>query len=476
MGVVDPSYPLLPTAYILSSVMLSLVLMTSFVRERWNLGVAFLCFWLLVENISNAASVIIWSDNADLKLYVFCDIVTHIQEIAFVVRPMATLIITRRLYLIARLQSVELPSKAARRRDLAIEWTLGLGAPLFVASPIYYANQGARFEITEGFGCTTGNDTSILALLIEESWSIIPPLISITFYYPKVAKLYYHQRKDINNFLRSNASVSRTNYMRILVLASIDLWLTLPIGIVKIVLEVTYALSPPKYFPFYPGWHHLHSEWGPVSVTYAEQQSDGTADLAQSYFSHWSTNIIAFAIFGLFGLTSEARASYWRIVCTIGGWFGWKPTPSAQNGRGPLGEIEFGVRPQDSISTSDFDLEMGSRPPSFVNADAAAAKREIEDAMGGRSVRASTTDSQSTKEDHCNELVGDAYMQAANHRDTSTSGDEQLDVLESGNVAIVRSVQLIQSQSASWDADVRTVHEADTRGSLGGGQPQTQVA
>lgn len=41
--------------------------------------------------------------------------VTHLQEITYVVKPMATLVITRRLYLIANLQSVELPNKAAVR-------------------------------------------------------------------------------------------------------------------------------------------------------------------------------------------------------------------------------------------------------------------------------------------------------------------------------------------------------------------------
>ncbi|VDB95830.1 unnamed protein product [Peniophora sp. CBMAI 1063] len=169
MGAADPTYPLYPIALILSSVMLFLVLTTSFIRQKWNLGITFLCFSLLLECSTEAVNAIVWSDNADLKLYVYCDIVTHIQAAVSVVKPMATLIITRRLYLIANLQIVELPSRSKRRWDLVVEWTLGLIVPMLVAGPIYYANQGTRFGVLEGFGCATGEQLSILKILTWDS-------------------------------------------------------------------------------------------------------------------------------------------------------------------------------------------------------------------------------------------------------------------------------------------------------------------
>ncbi|KZV71184.1 STE3-domain-containing protein [Peniophora sp. CONT] len=368
MGAADPTYPLYPIACILASAMLLLVLTTSFVRQSWNLGVTFLCFWLFFELVTTTVNTIVWSDNANIKLYVYCDIVSHLQEITFVVKPMATLIITRRLYLIASLQSVELPHKAARRWDLALEWTLGLIIPILVAGPIYYVNQGARFQVIEAFGCRTAGELSILDVIIEDSWVIVPPLVSVVFYYPKVARTYYRQRRDIDSFLRSNSSVSRTNYLRILVLASIDILLTLPSGIVNITLNVVQALDL-NIFPFYHGWTHLHRD--PVGFSYAELRAGGSAKLAQFYFAQWSSPVLAFVIFGLFGVTPEARASYWRIICTIGGWFGWKPTPRARNGQISLGDIEFGARP--AQDTSGIDLEMGSRTPSFINTDMHAA-------------------------------------------------------------------------------------------------------
>ncbi|KZV63974.1 STE3-domain-containing protein [Peniophora sp. CONT] len=358
MAAVDPTYPLYPIACILSAVMLLLVLLTSFIRQSWNLGVAFLCFWLFFENLTAGINHVLWVDDAGIRLYVYCDIVSHLQIIAVVVKPMSTLIIIRRLYLITSLQSVELPDIVAKRRNLAIEWTLGLVIPMVVAGPIYYIVQDFRFVTAEGFGCYNTTDGSILSIFLIYSWSMLPPLVSIAVYYPRVVRILFRQSRDINHFLQSNDSVTRTNYFRILALASIDILLTLPIGIATIVLNITQALSLGP-FPFYHGWTFNHEEWQPKSFLYTELVAIGTSTVAQFYFIEWTSLVLAFAIFGLFGVTSEARASYWRIIYTVGRWFGWKPTP--RKARPPLGEIQFNERA--------MDLEIGSRP-SYIDPDA----------------------------------------------------------------------------------------------------------
>ena len=124
MRAVDPTYPLYPIARFISIIMLLLVLLTSFVRQRWNFGVASICFWLFLENLSSAISAITWSDNNDVRFYTYCDIgallliserssltlitaVSRLQVIAIVVKPMATFIITRQLYLIVNVQTIQ---------------------------------------------------------------------------------------------------------------------------------------------------------------------------------------------------------------------------------------------------------------------------------------------------------------------------------------------------------------------------------
>ena len=46
-----------------------------------------------------------------------------------------------------------------------------------------YAVQKARFQVFTGFGCTDDTDGSGLSLLLINSWTVIPPLFSITVYY-----------------------------------------------------------------------------------------------------------------------------------------------------------------------------------------------------------------------------------------------------------------------------------------------------
>lgn len=165
---------------------------------------------------------------------------------------------------------------------------------------------------------------------------------SLTSRLARLARLFYRQRQHINRFLESNESaVSRTNHYRILALASIDILLTLPIGIASVVLVVT-DQSSQGLLSFYSGWTYVHTDWEPESYPYSEVVSGGALNVAQQYFSQWTSPILGLAIFGLFGVTSEARASYWRIIYDVGAWFGWTSTS-----RAPLGEIEFSERPQD---------------------------------------------------------------------------------------------------------------------------------
>ncbi|VDC07998.1 unnamed protein product [Peniophora sp. CBMAI 1063] len=360
MAAVDPSFPALPIAFLLSAVLLLFVLLTSFMQRSWNLGITFLCFWLFVDNITTAINMIIWSDNADIKLYVYCDIVTHTQVIAYVVKPMATLIITRRLYMVASLQSTGQASDGKERKALLIEWTLGLVIPLLVAGPLYYVEQTARFQVVEGFGCGNARDSAILDMLILQSWNIIPPLLSVIIYYPRVARVFFLQYRDSIRLLRGEGPGTRKNHLRILALASIDILFTLPIGIASLMLNVKELLDV-GVFPFYPGWSVVHNYWEPLSVPYSELQAIGSYAIALQYITYWASPTLAFAIFGLFGLTVEARTSYSRLVEMIAGRFQWRRSSravmrgvSSTTSMDPSADVD-----ESSHETLSFDVEMG---------------------------------------------------------------------------------------------------------------------
>ena len=53
----------------------------------------------------------------------------------------------------------------------------------------------------------------------------------------RVAWVFYRQSRDVNKFFKENGTVSRKNYFRILALASVDVLITLPVGVVSTVLH-----------------------------------------------------------------------------------------------------------------------------------------------------------------------------------------------------------------------------------------------
>ncbi|VDC05055.1 unnamed protein product [Peniophora sp. CBMAI 1063] len=219
---VDPTYPLYPSTCILSAGLLLAVISTRLTQKSWNLGVTLLCVWVFLDNVTLGTNAILWADNANVRLRIYCDITSRIQLIASIVKPMATLIIIRQLYLITKVRPAGHHDKAVERGRIKVDWILGVVVPVLVAGPLYYVVEVSRFEVEEGFGCGNSVDDSILSVLLLTSWTTAPPLICVVVYYPKIIWTFYHQSREINHFLRNDAFVPRISYFRILALASID--------------------------------------------------------------------------------------------------------------------------------------------------------------------------------------------------------------------------------------------------------------
>lgn len=58
----------------------------------------------------------------------------------------------------------------------------------------------------------------------------------------------------MNEFLSSSSTVNHSSYLRILALGCLDIFVTLPIGILGLVVDVK-----ENVIVFYPGWTELHT-------------------------------------------------------------------------------------------------------------------------------------------------------------------------------------------------------------------------
>ncbi|KAI0032703.1 pheromone A receptor-domain-containing protein, partial [Vararia minispora EC-137] len=205
-----------------------------------------------------------------------------------------------------------------------------------------YIVQGARFRVIEGSGCQNAINVSGLELLLIGSWTITLPAISAFFYCPRIAYVFYRHRRELNGLFDGYKTTSRFSYLRILVVGCMDIIITLPFGIVTVILS-TRVLLPGFTFDFYTGWTFTHTDWGPISVPYTTIAHAGGWQLFSYYFSLWSSVILSLIIFALFGLTAEARATYRRGISNIAGIVGWKSTHYARGSA--VSQIVFS-RPQ----------------------------------------------------------------------------------------------------------------------------------
>ncbi|KZV72030.1 fungal pheromone STE3G-protein-coupled receptor [Peniophora sp. CONT] len=345
MVAVDPSYPLTPLVGFIAAGLLVPVLFSSLIRESWNLGVIFLCFWLICENLIFAVNAILWSDNADAKFFVYCEIASHVRIAADIVKPMSTLIIMRRLYSIASLRPPRLADQADRRRNSQIEWTLGCIIPVLCAGPFYLALQGPRYDILQGFGCSGPTIRAILPFVVVYPWYILPAVVSVTFYYPSVVMRFYRHGAEVNRFLHSvESGVSQVSYIRILALASIDLVLTLPVSITTVVMLMLHMIQI-KHPPLYLSWPTDIVKQSPTIKSWAELTSASTpgSGLVEVYFVRWTTVLLSVVVFAILGLTKGARELYWSALHTAMRWLGYhRDSPERSALRSPaLSPIEF---------------------------------------------------------------------------------------------------------------------------------------
>ncbi|KAF8149276.1 pheromone A receptor-domain-containing protein [Mycena galopus ATCC 62051] len=338
---VDPTYPLYPTLCIISAFFMFLILTHSFIRQSWNLAVTFLCIGLFLDNLTHGINAVVWRDNADIKVPVYCDIVSRLQFLMNFLPSIACLLITRKVYIISTLRDVEPPSRKTRLIDLGIEWGWGLGYPLFMTAVIYTLCQDSRFIVLQGFGCASSTSDSWFSVVVISVLPLIPPLISILFYCPLIIRTIYVQSQNTNDFLQSNGSMSRASYLRILALGCLDIVITLPISIINLVSFFA-TLSGPSSLPTYIGWQANHADFSPYGVPYSDL-TDTPWDTFTTYFDYGQYAVLAIAIFALFGMTASARSAYWSHINIVGKLFGRKSTLRQRQSSVGLDSITFGA-------------------------------------------------------------------------------------------------------------------------------------
>lgn len=293
-------HPELPLISFLCFVMVLSVL-PSHLRAG-SVAIIALIGWLSVMNLIRGINSILWSNNIDIKVPVWCDITTKLTVGFNFAVPAAALCILKHLESIASTRTVSINSSEKKRRQI-FEGVMCFGLPA-VYMALHYIVQGHRYDLYEFFGCQPTIYYSIPALFLYYG----PPLVMscISFVFASLS-LHHFLRLRINfglHLRNNNSAVSASRYFRLMAMAVIvNMW---DAGINTYVIVFTNQLDG-GLRPWI-SWANVHFDWSFIAVYPTELFPSSI--FAQVYFDWWIVPISCFIFFIFFGFGSEAQADY----------------------------------------------------------------------------------------------------------------------------------------------------------------------
>ncbi|EJD43551.1 STE3-domain-containing protein [Auricularia subglabra TFB-10046 SS5] len=271
----------------------------------WNSATCYMMIWTVIGCIIYLVDSIIWYGKLHNPAPVWCDIASKLLVGLSVAIPLSSLCINRRLYNIARMQTVNIDKKM-KRRNVIIDTILAVVCPIIFMA-IHYTQQGHRFDIYEDYGC--GPTTYLTAL--GYTFVIIPPILvcAVSFVYCVLSiRIFLKRRHEFNEMLRSTSSgLTSHRYFRLMALAGTEIIIGLPTSLYFMIVNLkNYGVRP------WISWEDTH--WGFSKVVFWPAYIYRASPSIKVGFeiNRWALPFIAFIFFAFFGLAEDARSNYRR--------------------------------------------------------------------------------------------------------------------------------------------------------------------
>ncbi|KAI0741752.1 GPCR fungal pheromone mating factor [Daedaleopsis nitida] len=279
----------------------------------WNMGCILYIFWIGGQCLVQFVDLMIWRDSAANVAPIWCDIAIRFYIASSLGAICATVVIIRRLYIVASVTSVAI-SRTEKRRNVLTDLAIGLGVPV-LSICLFWFYQSNRFEIVEGVGCVEEYPNTVVAFVLYMAWPIPIGLVTMV-YCVLTLRAFFRQRREFDELIRSHTDVNRgltsSRYFRLMALAALNAIFSVPVGVYTIVLNIR---GGPLYE--WRGLGDLHSDFGRVDVwTLAEWREDpGTITVIN--YRLWSPIAGALVFFAFFGMAEEARSHYRCALSSI---------------------------------------------------------------------------------------------------------------------------------------------------------------
>lgn len=189
----------------------------------------------------------------------------------------------------------------------------------------------------------------VFCLLRYLSPNIIALLLPTDILSALTLRAFWKRRLQFAQLASGNSSLSFSRYLRLMLLACIDMMVTVPMGVASVVIgNAGVPLAP------WISWEETHFDFGRVALYPAFFWRNAKFFSMGIELTRWLFPVSAFVFFALFGFASEARKNYAKAFWFVMKPFGITPRKPSPKNASPLPRLVFLLVPQRPVAYSSL--------------------------------------------------------------------------------------------------------------------------
>lgn len=296
-----PEFP--PVAFLAA---LSLLLTLPWHWRAQNVATLSIIAWLFILNVVYGVDAMIWANNVNIVIPVWCDITSKIIIGSTFALPSACLCICIHLEHVASVHRAKSPLSDKRVRQL-FELFMCFGLPMCFMG-LHYIVQGHRFDIIEEYGCRPTTYVSIPAIFLI--W--VPPLLLSTIALGFACASFVHFMRRRFTFARhldtSRNGLTTSRYLRLMLMAVVEMIWNIA------VTSYTLWFSTVDMRPW-TNWDDVHSNFSRIDL-YATAFTPQIV-LTNFYLIWWIVPTSTFIFVAFFAFGKDAVNEYTACIVWI---------------------------------------------------------------------------------------------------------------------------------------------------------------
>ncbi|KAH9976612.1 fungal pheromone STE3G-protein-coupled receptor [Lactifluus volemus] len=273
-----------------------------------NVGTCLYMAWTGLGCLILCIDSIVWNKNMVNRAPVYCDISTRFQIALNSALPACSLCIQRRLYKCTTVTTGG-ATREEKRRDVVIDLLIGIGIPILQVVAQHVVS-GRRYLIFEDYGPAHHTVSTPAAIPLFYAWPVAIGTVSFFYCVMNIYHLYRRKRqfKDMP-VISSGSGINRSIYIRLMLLSSVEILGTIPLGSYWISFAVKQGLRK------WGSWADVHSHYSVIRQIPSIVWKHNYPSVVGLELTRWSLVLCAFLFFAFFGLAEEAWKHY-RLVYT----------------------------------------------------------------------------------------------------------------------------------------------------------------